>query len=162
MSDENRESVLELIYHLAFLVVLCTFWWHAYERVVPNPLPTLTRDWVPEPVRQSGGGFYKYIKVIGSGDRPYLLNLNTDRGVVENVRAALMPGSYWKNITINSEGKVTRKELLKARDTGCLESAVIMRRTGIVMIGAMQVTDMDGEGFGNVELVSCKKKKKQD
>jgi hypothetical protein len=114
---------------------------------------------MPKPIEEPGVGFFKYIKVLGSGDRSYLLNLNTDRGLVQNVRTTLMPGSYWKNVTINSEGKVTRRELTKSRDTGCIESAVIMRRTGIVMVGGVQATDAQGNFYGNVDLVNCEKNK---
>ncbi|MTJ17983.1 MULTISPECIES: hypothetical protein [unclassified Dolichospermum] len=133
---------------------------HGVAGLFPNPLPNLAKDWVKPTPEQPRIGYYKHIKVLGSGDRAYLLNLNTDRGVVRNVRATLIPGSFWKDVTINSEGKVTRRELSKSRDTGCLESAVIMRRTGIVEIGGMQVTDAQGNFFGNIDLVNCEKKNK--
>ena len=163
MSEEKpsltRAEVKEFFFYLSWFVLSCSVGLPAIDGKFPNPLPTLTRDWVLEPVKQSRIGFYKYIKVVGSGDRSYLLNLNTDRGVVRNVRATLVPGSYWKNVTINSEGKITRRELTKSRDTGCIESAVIMRRTGIVKVGGVQATDSYGNFHGNVDLVSCEKKR---
>ena len=164
MSEEKpsltRTEVREFFFYLSSFVVWGTVWLQAIDGKFPNPLPSLAKDWIQEPVKQSRIGYYKHIKVLGSGDRSYLLNLNTDRGVVRNVRTTLVPGSFWKNVTINSEGKVTRRELSKSRDTGCLESAVIMRRTGIVKIGGMQVTDAQGNFYGNVDLVNCEKKNK--
>jgi hypothetical protein len=132
MSEEQvppstRESIVRCCFGMFFLTVSL----HGVAGEFPNPLPTLAEDWVKPTPEQPRIGYYRHIKVLGSGDRSYLLNLNTDRGVVRNVRATLMPGSFWKNVTINSEGKVTRKELSKSRDTGCLESAVIMR-SGVV------------------------------
>ncbi|OBQ22617.1 hypothetical protein [Anabaena sp. AL93] len=163
MSEEkpslSRAEVKEFFFYLSSFVVWGIVWLQAIDGVFPNPIPSLAKDWVPKPIEQPRIGYYKYIKIVGSGDRSYLLNLNTDRGVVKNVRATLVPGSYWKNVTINSEGKVTRKELSKSRDTGCLESAVIMR-SGIVKIGGMQVTDLYGNSYGNVDLVNCEKKNK--
>jgi hypothetical protein len=148
------KGVYKLVLPFFSFVLLCYFWYELYQR----PLPSLAKDWMPKPIEEPGVGFFKYIKVLGSGDRSYLLNLNTDRGLVQNVRTTLMPGSYWKNVTINSEGKVTRRELTKSRDTGCIESAVIMRRTGIVMVGGVQATDAQGNFYGNVDLVNCEKK----
>lgn len=158
MSEEQPPSTRESIVRCCFGMFLLTVSLHGVAGEFPNPLPTLASDWMPKPIEQPRIGFYKYIKVLGSGDRYYLLNLNTDRGVVKNVRATLMPGSYWKNVTINSEGRVTRKELSKSRDTGCLERAVIMRRSGIVSVGGIQVTDAQGNFYGNVDLVNCEKK----
>lgn len=157
--SEQRASLTRQVREFCLIMLLLVVWYHLSQRQVPNLLPTLAKDWVPSYSREQPRiGFYKHIKVLGSGDRSYLLNLNTDRGVVENVRAALVPGSFWKNVTINSEGKLVRRELSKSRDTGCLESAVIMRRSGIVKIGGMQVTDAQGNFYGNVDLVNCEKK----
>ena len=157
MSEEQPASTRESIVRCCFGMFLLTVSLHGVAGEFPNPLPTLAEDWVKPTPEQPRIGYYKHVKVLGSGDRSYLINLNTDRGVVQNVRATLMPGSYWKNVTINSEGKVTRKELSKSKDTGCLESAVIMR-SGIVRVGGMQVTDAQGNFNGNVDLVNCEKK----
>lgn len=148
------KGVYKLVFPFFSFVLLCYFWNELYQR----PLPSLAKDWMPKPIEEPEVGFFKYIKVLGSGDRYYLLNLNTNRGLVQNVRTSLVPGSYWKNVTINSEGKVTRRELTKSRDTGCIESAVIMRRTGIVMVGGVQADDAQGNFYGNVDLVNCEKK----
>ena len=157
MSEEQPPSTRESIVRCCFGMFLLTVSLHGVAGEFPNPLPTLAEDWVKPTPEQPRIGYYRHIKVLGSGDRSYLLNLNTDRGVVRNVRATLMPGSFWKNVTINSEGKVTRKELSKSRDTGCLEGAVIMR-SGVVRVGGMQVTDAQGNFNGNVDLVNCEKK----
>ena len=157
MSEEQPPSTKESIVKCCFGMFFLTVSLYGVAGEFPNPLPTLAEDWMPKPIEQPRIGYYKHVKVLGSGDRSYLLNLNTDRGVVQNVRATLMPGSSWKNVTINSEGKVTRKELSKSKDTGCLESAVIMR-SGIVRVGGMQVTDLYGNSNGNVDLVNCEKK----
>lgn len=161
MSEEKpsltRADVEKFFCYLFWVVILCSVGIPAIFGKF-SPLPTLTRDWVLEPVRESYPGFYKYIRVVGTGDRPYVFNLDTNRGAVHNIRTTFVPGSHWKNVTINSKDELVRGELTKSWDTGCLENAVIMRRTGIIMVGGMQVTDVEGNGHGNVDLVSCKKK----
>ena len=149
------KGVYKLVFPFFTLLLLCFFWNELYQR----PLPPLAKDWMPKPIEEPEVGFFKHIKVLGSGSRYYLLNLNTDRGVVQNVRTYLEPGSYWKNVTISSEGKIIYKELTKSRGTGCIESAVIMRRSGIVLVAGIQADDVYGNFHGRIDLVNCKPNK---
>ncbi|MFM6050786.1 MAG: hypothetical protein ACKPA7_03915 [Sphaerospermopsis kisseleviana] len=158
MSEEQPLSIRESFIRCWFVMFRSAIFLLAGTGVYPNPLPTLTRDWVPEPVRESYPGFYKYVRVAGTGDRPYVFILNTNRGTVHNIRTTFMPGSYWKNVTINSKDELVRGELTKSWDSGCLESAVIMRRSGIIQIGGMRVTDAKGNSLGTVDLTNCKEK----